>query len=139
MLGAAIRLGLSNIAARLRRPDAADADPADVHVVVFHQRDGSREDYAAADFFARCRRRAFVPQRGWSPLPPQAIGLRAELAWPESEATQGSGVVAARWWYASQIPEEPWLIPVRLSRRSDTSDTSGSGEAAAASCYDRFH
>jgi len=60
-----------------------------------------------------------VRQRGWQALPEETLELARGLALGPGVALadgktagDGNGVVAGRWWYASEKAEQPWLLPV---------------------------
>ena len=58
-------------------------------------------------------------QRGWQALPEQTVELARELALDPAvvlgeakEASDSAGTIARRWWYASERPEQSWRLPV---------------------------
>ncbi len=74
-----------------------------------------------------------IRQRSWRQLPDQTLDLAAGLALPATvtlpvPATQPSpstqpaspGPLAARWWYASQRPEDSWSLPIKNPRTGET-------------------
>jgi hypothetical protein len=74
-------------------------------------------------------------QRDWATLPGQVRELARSLALPPAvvlgdtaaagDGAGGRGPVAARWWYASERAEQAWLLPVQPERPA------GAGAAVA--------
>ncbi len=77
-----------------------------------------------------------IRQRSWRQLPEQTLDLAAGLALPADitlpapatrpapsatrlAAPSRAGPVAARWWYASQRAEDSWALPVKNPRTGD--------------------
>jgi cell division protein FtsX len=115
VLGAAIRLGLSNMRRRGTRTAltlltlilltftllcfTSVTETVQITPKIIHFPAGATTPPAGI----------LLRQQHWATLPPQAIDLAAGIA----DSRDAKSNIATRWWYSSEKSDEPWLIPLR--------------------------